>query len=46
MASGNPAAAMKVSEESGIEELLEQHLNRVFIRFRLPCPICHLAASL
>jgi hypothetical protein len=33
---------MTVTEESAIEELLEQHpgLNSVFIRFRLPCFVC------
>ncbi len=42
MAYANPAGRMTVTEESVIEELLEQRpdLNRVFIRFRLPCFVC------
>jgi hypothetical protein len=39
---------MAVTEDSVIEELLDRYpdLNRVFIRFKLPCLICYLAASL
>jgi hypothetical protein len=42
VASKSPAGRATVTEQSVVEELLEQHpdLNRVFIRFKLPCFVC------
>lgn len=42
MADQDRSGRMAVTEDSVIEELLERNpeLNRVFIRFRLPCFVC------